>query len=498
MKKVVCIGGGPAGLTGAYMLAKAGVDVLVLEADPHYVGGISRTVVERNAQGEFRFDIGGHRFFSKSSEVENLWKEILGDDLVVRSRKSRIFYAGKLYPYPLDLVRTLLNLGVIESAHCGLSYLRARLFPKPDPRTFEEWVSNQFGKRLFSIFFKTYTEKVWGMPCNEISADWAAQRIKGLSLFVAVKNAAIRALGFKKKNTVKTLIESFLYPRKGPGMMWEVAARKIGEMGGSVQMGCRVSALAQDAQGNWQVEYEQVATGERTQVLAEHVISSMPLRELVQITKGSAESVRSAAASLRYRDFLMVALVLKDGGDGFDDNWIYIHDPAVMVGRIQNFKTWSPEMVSAENMLCYGMEYFCNEGDGLWESNSTQLIEKATAELCQIKLARREDVMGGFVVRQPKAYPVYDQEYTAHVDVIKQWLAGCRGLHVAGRNGMHKYNNQDHSMMTAMLAARNILSGAMEYDVWCVNQDAQYHEEGSSGASGERLVPQSVKGHAGQ
>lgn len=486
---IVCIGAGPAGLTAAYTLVKHKRQVVVLEADGTYVGGIARTIRERGRYGEFCFDIGGHRFFSKSSEVVELWKEIAGGDLLKRPRKSRIFYDGKFYPYPLDLVRTLINLGVIQSALCGLSYVKARLFPYPNPRNFEEWVTNQFGARLFRIFFKTYTEKVWGMSCKAISADWAAQRIKGLSLWQAVKNAAFKMLGIRRKHgAIKTLIEEFLYPRQGPGMMWEMAAAKITQGGGRVEMGRRVVALARNANdGQWQVTYRD-ASGAESSVTAQHVISTMPLRELAHAVAGAPEEVRKAADQLRYRDFLIVALVVNDRKT-FDDNWIYIHSPEVMVGRIQNFKAWSPEMVSNPELACYGMEYFCFEGDGLWASSDDRLIARATDELVRIGLAAREDVLHGYVVRQPKAYPVYDQEYERHVGVIRSWLErDCPGLQVAGRNGMHKYNNQDHSMMTAMLAVRNIVGGGHHYDVWKVNQDAEYHEE-ASGAGGERLVP---------
>jgi len=480
---VLCIGGGPAGLTAGYELAKAGREVLVLEADPQYVGGISRTIQHDG----FCFDIGGHRFFSKSGEVVALWKEILGGDLITRSRKSRIFYGGKFYPYPLDLVKTLRNLGLVESGLCGLSYVKARVFPCRNPVSFEDWVSNQFGKRLFSIFFKTYTEKVWGMKCSEISADWAAQRIKGLSLFSAVKNAMVRALGLRNKSGIKTLIEEFLYPRKGPGMMWEAAADKIRGAGGEVRLGCRVTEM-RFANSTWQVDYHDVA-GKVSTVEAAQVISTMPLRELVHGVRGAPPEVVRASDGLKYRDFITVALVVNDRG-GFDDNWIYIHDPKVRVGRIQNFKSWSPEMVPDPALTCYGLEYFCFEGDGLWNSSDAELIALATQELAAIKLAKAQDVRGGYVVRQPKAYPVYDHQYEEHVAVIRQWLTReCPGLQIVGRNGMHKYNNQDHSMMTAMLAIKNILAGRNEYDVWCVNQDAEYHEEERRGASGERLVP---------
>jgi protoporphyrinogen oxidase len=493
MAHVVCIGGGPAGLTAAYELVRHQKDVLVLEADTMYVGGISRTI---QADG-FCFDIGGHRFFSKSEEVVALWKEILGGELLLRPRKSRIFYGGKFYPYPLDLKATLVNLGMVESILCGLSYMKAQCFPKPAPKTFEDWVTNQFGHRLFLMFFKTYTEKVWGISCKDISADWAAQRIKNLSLFSALKNALMRSLGIKSKgNKIKTLIEEFLYPRKGPGMMWEEAARQVNAKGGKVEMGRKVTALAYDAQAKqWQVTVQHADGTHTDTVTAEQVISTMPLRELVHAIKSAPDTVKQAADKLGYRDFLTVALTIVDR-QKFDDNWIYIHSPDVKVGRIQNFKSWSPEMVPDNALTCYGLEYFCFEGDGLWNASDEELIALGTKELEQIGLGDPKDVRKGYVVRQPKAYPVYDQEYQHHVDTIRNWLEeSCPNLQVVGRNGMHKYNNQDHSMMTAMLAVKNILAGGKPYDVWRVNQDAEYHEsgeQGKSGASGERLVPKSV------
>ncbi len=483
--RIICIGAGPAGLTAAYELAKNGRSVLVLESDPHYVGGIARTIRERSAEGEFCFDIGGHRFFSKSQEVVELWNEIIDNKMLTRPRKSRIFYGGKFYPYPLDLVRTLRNLGIIESALCGISYLKARVMPEPNPKNFEQWVSNAFGARLFSIFFKTYTEKVWGMSCKEISADWAAQRIKGLSLSTAVKNAVTRALGIQSKGKIKTLIEEFLYPRLGPGMMWEMAARKIEAKGSKVTLGKKVCALAYDKETQmWNV----TTTDGVTESCAE-IISTMPLRELIHAIKGAPVNIIAAADKLHYRDFLIVALVLTDRKT-FDDNWIYIHSPEVKVGRIQNFKAWSPDMVSNPALVCYGMEYFCFEGDGLWTMPDDALVKLAGEELVRIGLADAADLHNGYVVRQPKAYPVYDHEYEAHVDTIRAWLdAQCPHLQVVGRNGMHKYNNQDHSMMTAMLAVKNILAGNREFDVWRVNQDAEYHEVDTSSTSGQRHVP---------
>jgi protoporphyrinogen oxidase len=489
---VAIIGAGPAGLTAAYLLAKNRACVTVLEADPDYVGGISRTIHYKG----FCFDIGGHRFFSKSKQVEDLWNEILPNDMLERPRASRIFYNNQFYSYPLKPLEALTKLGVWESVLCGFSYLRARLLPKANPRTFEDWVTNQFGERLFRTFFKTYTEKVWGMSCKEISADWAAQRIKGLSLISAVKNGLWRGRG-SRESQIKTLLQTFRYPRKGPGMMWEACARKTREMGGQILNGHRVTRCSFDSsQGRWSIEY-QSRSGDCASITADHVISSAPLRELVQsITPKFPEPVARAASGLKYRDFITVAVTLKDAAS-LPDNWIYIHDPAVKVGRIQNYKSWSPAMVPDPSYSCYGLEYFCFEGDGLWTSTDAELIELAKRELESIGLARREDILDGCVVRQPKAYPVYDDEYAGRVAQIREELErNYPNLHLVGRNGMHKYNNQDHAMMTAMLTVENILAGAPVYDVWRVNQDAEYHEAGAAGeqcaTSGLRLTPSRI------
>lgn len=493
---VAIIGAGPAGLTAAYLLAKEGLNVFVAEKDRTYVGGISRTV---ECDG-YRFDIGGHRFFSKSREVVALWDELLPDDFIERPRQSRIFYDGKFYSYPLKAFEALFNLGLWRSASCMLSYARARLLPERDVRTFEQWVTNQFGRQLFEIFFKTYTEKVWGMKCNEISADWAAQRIKGLSLGTAVLDALKRSLPFlrAKKNdgmAVKTLLESFRYPRKGPGMLWEAARDKIEMMGGRVQLGAEVSQISYSAATQrWRVAMK-TAVGETEIVSARHVISSAPMRELVaQIHPLPA--CFGSALDLRYRDFLTVALMIR-GCDAFPDNWIYIHDPRVKVGRIQNFRSWSPEMVPNQEMACVGLEYFCFEGDSVWDSSEEDLIALAIREMAQLGLLDPTEVVGGRVVRQEKAYPVYDERYQENVEAIRTELERAYPtLHLVGRNGMHKYNNQDHAMMTAMLTARNIMAGERRYDVWGVNEDAEYHEAGSDGAlealKSERLVPRRV------
>ena len=495
--EVLVIGAGPAGLTAAYCLTKETPSVVVIEKDPVYVGGISRTV----RYNGFMFDIGGHRFFSKAKEVVDLWHEILPDDFIERPRLSRIFYGGKFYSYPLSAFEALANLGIVKSAACMLSYAYAKARPVDSPRTFHEWVRNQFGEKLFSIFFKTYTEKVWGMSCDEISADWAAQRIKGLDLGVAVMNALKRALVPTRPArsgsgpVVKTLIESFQYPRKGPGMMWEAAARRIKEHGGEVWMGCELQRLAFDANAKiWRIEVA-TAAGNTETYTARHVISSVPVRELMaKITPLPISYLH--ARELRYRDFLTVALMVKKP-DLFADNWIYIHDPAVKVGRVQNFRSWSPEMVP-QGMSCLGLEYFCFEGDELWSAADDKLIALAKDEIGRIGLISADDVVDACVVRQPKAYPVYDDHYRHNVDMIRLDVeSSYPTLHLVGRNGMHKYNNQDHAMMTAMLTARNILADARVYDVWDVNEDAEYHEAGASGVKealrSERLVPQRIK-----
>jgi len=490
---VVIIGAGPAGLTAAYLLAKQRVPVTVLEADPEYVGGISKTVHYKG----YHFDIGGHRFFSKSKEVEALWTELLADDLLVRPRSSRILYRGRFFTYPLRAVEALFKLGVFESLLCVLSYCRARISPIPNPRNFEEWVTNQFGSRLFRIFFKTYTEKVWGTPCTEISADWAAQRIKGLSLSTAILNALLPRRKPKNRGAVvKTLIDSFRYPRRGPGMMWEKCAARVVELGGTVRMGQRVTACTYDAAtALWRVTAVDAEGLEEVHV-ATDVISSTPVRELAtMLAPHLAPPASAAAAELKYRDFLTVAVILRER-HCFDDNWIYVHDPGVKVGRVQNFKSWSPEMVPDPATACYGLEYFCFEGDGLWSSSDADLIALGGRELVQLGLARAEDILDACVVRQRKAYPVYDDEYAAHVEVVRRELeASFPTLHLVGRNGMHKYNNQDHSMMTAMLCAENILAGRRVYDLWQVNEDAEYHESGDrggGGATGLRQVPQKI------
>ncbi|MEX5214740.1 MAG: FAD-dependent oxidoreductase [Nitrospiraceae bacterium] len=465
---VVIIGAGPAGLTAAYQLAKAGVPSIVLEKDS-MVGGISRTVKYKG----YHFDIGGHRFFTKVQAVENLWREMLPEqDFLHRHRLSRIYYNRKFFFYPLRPANALRGLGLWNSLLIGISYLWAQLFPQTPEDNFERWVSNRFGKQLYRTFFKTYTEKVWGLPADQIAAEWAAQRIKGLSLLVAVRNALIKP-DSKGRNVVKTLIDSFHYPKRGPGMMWEATAELIEKRGGRVRLNVAVERI------HWthnQVRNIEIRSGgERELLEGTHFISSMPIRELIhRLDPPAPEHVLQAAERLHYRDFLTVALIINKD-DVFPDNWIYIHDPQVRVGRIQNFKNWSPYMVPDPTKTCLGLEYFCFEGDGLWTMADKDLIELAKEELEAIGLSQRRDIEDGMVVRMPKAYPVYDGTYREALDQIRRFLERFENLQVVGRNGMHKYNNQDHSMFTAMLAVENILGAG--HDLWMVNTEQEYHEE---------------------
>lgn len=477
---VAIIGAGPAGLTAGYLLTKAGLSVAILEKDTRYVGGISRTVEHEG----YRFDIGGHRFFSKSQAVVDLWNEILPDDFIQRPRMSRIYYESKFYAYPLRAFQALRNLGLWRSTLCMASFAWAKLRPRKDVRSFEDWTINQFGQKLYSIFFKTYTEKVWGMPCNTMSADWAAQRIKGLSLGKAVLDGLRRSLGLNRRPNdgmaTKTLLESFRYPRLGPGMMWEAARDHILATGrGQVLMGHSLKQVSQDGAGRWRVTAAH--EGGQSVIHATHLVSSAPMRELAGRIHPLPQTLPEAM-DLKYRDFLTVALKIRSE-DLFPDNWIYIHDAKVQVGRIQNFRSWSPEMVPDPQVACVGLEYFCFEGDGLWAMADEDLVALATREMAILGLVRPEQVIGGAVVRQEKAYPVYDEAYAANVATLRAELeTRYPTLHLVGRNGMHRYNNQDHAMMTAMLSVENILAGEKIYDIWCVNEDAEYHEAGAEGA----------------
>jgi protoporphyrinogen oxidase len=489
---VLIIGAGPAGLTAAWELMKHEIPVKVLEKDARYVGGLARTVEHKG----YRFDIGGHRFFSKNQEIEDTWTEILGDELLTRGRLSRIYYRGRFFAYPLKAFNALRNLGPIETVRCLASYGYAKLRPVPNPRTLEDWVRNQFGWRLFSIFFKTYTEKVWGISTKELSADWAAQRIKSLDLWTAIRSAVFpHRTGDRRGEIVTTLIDKFRYPRLGPGQMWERAAAVLAERGQPVQFGRTLLRIEHDS-GRVKAVITRNAKGAVEEHRAAEFISSIPIRELIGLLEPAPPAaVRDAANALSYRDFISVAVMI-DRADVFPDNWIYIHDPSVLVGRIQNFKNWSPEMVPDQSKTCLGLEYFCFEGDGLWTMDDSALVDLARRELAQLKICSPEEVFDGVVVRQQKAYPVYDDVYQARVDTVREYLAAhLPNLHLAGRNGMHKYNNQDHSMMTALLVARAIATGS-SLDPWNVNADAVYHEDirvGEKDLTG-RQVPERLAG----
>ena len=478
-RPIAVVGGGPAGLTAALELAQLGESALVFEKDS-VVGGISRTASHEG----FRFDIGGHRFFTKIAEVDRLWHELLGDDFIERPRLSRIYYNGKFFDYPLKPLDALRKLGPIEAVRIVLSYARVRLFPRREERSFEDWVTNRFGKRLFEIFFKSYTEKVWGIPCDEISADWAAQRIKNLDLTAAIKNALLGQS--RSGEVVTTLIDRFHYPRLGPGMMWERCRERCAELGASTRMGAEVVQIRHHDGSVESVGVSRRAEG--GQVELEHVdvagvISSMPVPELIRaLDPPPPADVLAAANRLRFRDFLTVVVVV-DQADVFPDNWIYIHSSDVKVGRIQNFKNWSPDMVPDESLTSLGLEYFVQEGDELWTESDDELCALGARELESLGLVRGARVVSQAVVRMPKAYPVYDQEYAEALDVVREYLETLPNLQLVGRNGQHRYNNQDHSMLTGMLAARNV-AGA-DHDLWSVSDDESYLEEGE-GASRER------------
>ncbi len=460
--QVLIIGAGPAGLSAAYELYRHGFAAKVLEQG-HKAGGLSRTESYKG----FLFDIGGHRFFTKVAVVEKMWRTILGDDLLLRPRLSRVFYHGKFYSYPLEPFETVLKLGVLESVQSMLSYLKAVWLPIPVEKDLESWLINRFGERLYQRFFKTYTEKVWGMPCSEIASEWAAQRIRGLSIRSLVKTMCAKIVPGLAAPNLKTLIDEFLYPRLGPGMMWEKTAALVG----NVHYGQMIEKVLWNRNG-----VQGIVAGDTTWT-ADHYITSMPMRSLIQCLEPKAPGYLDVVEKLRYRDFMTVALILKTPNP-FPDNWIYIHDEGVRVGRIQNFKNWSPQMVPNDEQTCLGMEYFVFEGDDLWSKPDGDLLKLAAEELETLRLAKASDVIDGTVIREKKAYPVYDGSYAEAVAAVRRFLSEeVPNLQCVGRNGMHRYNNQDHSMLTGMMAARNIM-GLGKFDLWDVNADEDYHEDG--------------------
>ena len=480
---VVIIGAGPAGLTAAYMLTKRGVASTVLESDT-VVGGISRTAVRDG----WRFDIGGHRFFTKVKPVNDLWFEILGkEEFLRRPRMSRIYYRGKLYDYPIKPGNALKNLGPVEAVLCGFSYLSARVRPPKDQSTLEGYIVANYGRRLYNHFFKTYNEKVWGVPASEIASDWGAQRIKGMSLFAAVwEPIRAKVAGSRDKSKqVTSLIEEFNYPKYGPGQMWEKCAELVSDKGTKVVFDSLVTKI-EHADGR-AVAVTADSDGVTNRYECTDVISSMPIGALLEAMDPPVPpEVTKAADSLRYRDFMTVALVVPEEC-GFPDTWIYIHDPDVEVGRIQNFSSWSPYLVK-DGRTCLGLEFFVQEGDEMWTKSDVDLVEQGKRELQHLNLVDAAKVEDGYVVRMPKAYPFYDWEYKQNVDVLRKWLEQhTPNVYPVGRNGMHRYNNQDHSMYTAMLSVENIYGA--RHDVWSVNVEEEYHEEVATPGSSESTGP---------
>ena len=467
--EILIIGAGPAGLTAAWEAEKHGVKTLILESDKE-IGGISRTV-QKNG---WRFDIGGHRFFTKVEEVYQIWDEILDkEDFLLRPRMSRIYYKNKFYDYPLKASNALFNLGIFEAIRCVLSYFYVRIFPPKNQDNFEDWVAARFGWRLYNIFFKTYTEKVWGVDARTIGSDWASQRIKNLSLMKAILNAfQINKSG----EVITTLIDKFKYPKFGPGMMWEMAYKKLTEKNHKILLNSKVKKIYKEN------SIYTVETVNGKKFKAKNILSSMPLAHLPHTVEPlPLNTVLEAGKSLKFRDFLSVALVI-DEKDAFPDNWIYIHDPNVKVGRVQNYGSWSPYLVK-EGKTCLGLEYFVNIGDELWSMDDDKLINLAIQELKKLSLIKTSSSLEGYVVRMPKAYPVYDLDYSSNINLIEEWLSSEHSnIFPIGRNGMHRYNNQDHSMMTAVLSVRNILLGENN-NIWKVNVEEDYHEEINSGRS---------------
>jgi len=484
---VAIVGAGPAGLTAGYLLCKAGLRVAIVEKDPAYVGGIGRTVEHRG----YRIDIGAPRLNSKNQAVVELWQEILPEGFVQRPRVSRIYFERKIYTYPLRPFEVLRKFGLWRSGLCLASCVRTRLFPIREVQTFEDWVSNQFGRRFYSCIMKSYAEKVWGLPGNEISADWAAQRIVGLSLRSAAIDRLKRILWSNRRTNagpeVEFRQETFRYSRPGPGGVWETARSRIEEAGGQVLTGHGLKQLASDGQGGWRM----IATGAEGQLVvnAAHAISSAPMRELAARLYPLPQST-IAASQLRYRAVLTVALMIRSD-NLFPGNRFYIHDDRVQVGRVQNYGPWLPETASDESVAGVGLEYFCFEGDELWSMDDAELVELAKREMDVLGLVPPNEVMGGVVVRQEKAYPLYDERHAAHVAAIREELEEKHPtLHLVGRNGMHRDGSQDHAVVTAMLTVENILAGERIHDIWGVVADAGYHE--ASEGAGRTWMPASA------
>lgn len=518
----VIVGAGPAGLTTALELQdRSDIECIVLEAD-RQVGGISKTIQYHGN----RMDLGGHRFFSKSDWVMRWWQSILpiaeqadggpieiayqgkrreiyapqgvptpeGCVMLVRSRLSRIFYRRRFFDYPLKLsLATLRGLGPTYTAAIGASYLRARLAPRRPEATLEDFLVNRFGDTLYRTFFKDYTEKVWGVPCSEISAEWGAQRIKGLSIGKALAHALQkpfqRAIDTAQKGTETSLIERFLYPRLGPGQMWEEVARRVQENGGAVRLEQEVIAIHRTGPRIDSVEVRDGATGSVYSIPCRYLVSTMPMKQLTEMLQPEDSGVLEIASALPYRDFMTAGLLVKQMRGGHPgsaangrppDNWIYVQEPDVKLGRIQVFNNWSPALVADPNRIWLGLEYFCCEGDALWSLSDGAFIDLAARELAHIGLIDRNDVLDGTAVRVHKAYPAYFGSYSG-IGHVRDYIDGFSNLFAVGRNGMHRYNNQDHSMLAAKAAVDCILSRSADKSaLWSVNGEDEYHEIASA------------------
>lgn len=459
MKKIVIIGAGPAGLTSGLILSQAGFQVMVYEADPQYVGGLSKTIEYKG----YRFDIGGHRFYSKDQEVRSFWQQLMGNDLLLQQRSSRIYYKRKLLRYPLDLGDILFKLPPSDFISFIASWIKSQLKPPRAENNFESWMIARFGEKLFNAFFKTYTEKVWGRECRHISSDWADQRIQNLSIWEVFKS-------FFNKTQVKSMTQTFEYPKLGPGMLWERVMQEVRVKGGTVELGIKVKSLHQQEQG-WEVLTE---CGQRTQ--ADFVINSMPLTNLLKSINNTPENILELARGFEYRAFITVAIMFK-GKNPFTEQWIYIQEPSVLVGRIQNYQNWSPFMVPTADHCCLGLEYFCQFQDELWMKTDFELFELAIRELDLLDISYSKNELDFKVIRQPYAYPIYDLDYQQRLAEIRAFLKEQTNLYSVGRSGLHRYNNQDHSIKTAMLVCENIIRDQFVFDPWMVNQDAEYIEE---------------------
>jgi protoporphyrinogen oxidase len=466
MRKVVIIGAGPAGLAAGDALCSQGVEPIILEKEG-CVGGLSRTMEYKG----YRLDIGSHRFFTKSESVFSWWKGLLGSDFGLTPRQSRIYYNGVFFNYPLSIRNVLSNVGLASSLPILLSYLKSRIFPHAQEYNFERWVTNRFGRKLYRIFFKEYTEKVWGMSCDRISSDWASQRIKGLSLSSAVRNAILP----RAANGAKTLIKEFYYPRLGSGMMYEKAALRMAGKGARFVFNAPVARIYHDGKSILAVSYEDKVCGKIERIEGTHFCSSMPITDLIlRMDPIPPQKVLQAARTLHYRSLVMVYLIV-DRPDLFSDNWIYVNSNDVAIGRISNYRNWSKDMVPDRHATSLGLEYFCAEGDTVWNKADSELIATAENELRKLKFAKNFAVIDGCVLRLPNAYPVYENGYARALEVIKGYVCSFLNLSCMGRYGMFRYNNMDHSVLTGLLSARNIL-GARE-DIWNVNMDKAYHEE---------------------